>query len=242
MQGHGFDARARLALAGLPVCAALALATPAFAEEEPLAPYAPMEPAGADGHGAPSSMTSETEEDRAFALRLQHRLSGRLSLDLHLGIASLKHQSEAGNPFPTTRILVGYRKNVTPVLGYHLRGGPMLGILWRSTSGDPGPGGAQVDTTVLTGASAEGVFVLGPFARFFVGPILCLDYVHFSNTTLSKVYPTVHLHNGVTAGGGFDIGGVVGAREQMIVYQSLRITAGSGESMIFLLFGIGFLR
>jgi hypothetical protein len=235
-----------LAFTGPSVCAAFVLAFvmpgPAFADgRPPLEPYAPPAHEGAEAHPSPSSTPNGAEEDPAFALRLQHRSLGRLSLELNLGIDNFKHQSNAGDPFPVTRILLGYRKNVTPVLGYHLRGGPMLGIPRRSTSGDPGPGGVQTDTTLLTGASAEGVFVLGPFGHFFVGPILCFDYVHFSNTVLDKVYPTVYLHNGFTAGGGFDIGGVFGAREQLIVYQSLRMTAGTGDSMIFLLFGIGWL-
>ena len=42
--------------------------------------------------------------------------------------------------------------------------------------------------------------------------------------------------------GAREVGGVFGAREELVVYQSLRITAGAGESMIFLLFGIGYLR
>ena len=171
---------------------------------------------------------------------MQHRLAGRLSLEVQLGIGGFKHQP-VGGLSPAARILAGYRKNLTPVLGYHLRGGPMFGMAWRSTSGDPGPSGAQTDRTVLTGAAADALFVFGPFGRFFVGPLLCLDYVYLSNTTLSKVYPTVYLHNGVTAGGGFDLGGVFGSREQILIYQSVRITEGVGESMIFLLFGIGLL-
>ena len=85
-------------------------------------------------------------------------------------------------------------------------------------------------------------FDLNPFGHFFFGPLVCFDYARFSDTIVHNAYPTVYLHNGFTAGGGFDIGGVFGAREQMVIYQSLRMTAGTGESMIFLLFGIGLLH
>jgi hypothetical protein len=224
----------------------------AFADEErPLAPYAPTEQKGIECPGpcpgeeppSPSSTTTDVEEERAFALRVQHRLSGRLSLDLNLGIDVLKHSPEAGPPFPVARILFGYRKNVTPRVGYHVRGGPMLGIpiSWNSDQYRPS-GTSEVETRWMTGATADGLLVIGPFARFFFGPLLCFDYARFSDTTVHNAYPTVYLHSGFTVGGGFDIGAVVGTREEMIIYQSLRMTAGTGEAMIFLLFGIGFLR
>ena len=93
----------------------------------------------------------------------------------------------------------------------------------------------------MTGASVDGLLAIGPFGRFFFGPLLCFDYARFSDTTVHNAYPPVNLRNGFTAGGGFDIGGVFGAREAMLIYQSLRITAGNGESMLFLFFGMGFL-
>jgi hypothetical protein len=226
----------------------------AFADGgQPLVRYAPTEHRGVECAGpgscpseeppSPTSTTSDAEEERAFALRLQHRLSGRFSLDLNLGIDGLKHNPEAGPPFPVARILFGYRKNVTPSVGFHVRGGPMLGIPISWNLGEYKPSGtSEVETRWMTGVAADGLLVIGPFARFFFGPLLCFDYARFSDSTVHNVYPTVYLHNGFTAGGGFDIGGVFGAREEMVIYQSLRMTAGTGESMIFLLFGIGFLR
>jgi hypothetical protein len=209
-----------------------------FADEPPSPPPPTM------SHNADGAAPTRDQEgaDRALAIRLQNRLSGLLSIDLNLGISGFKHQPEVGTLFPIARLLLGYRKDFEPGWGYHLRAGPMLGMPWRRTSGDPGPDGVKVDTTILTGGSLEGLFVMGPFGRFFVGPVLCLDYVYMTNTTLHNVYPTVHLHNGVTAGGGFDLGAVVGSQEQFTVYGSLRMTAGVGESIISLLFGIGYTR
>ena len=227
---------------------------PAFAgEEQPLVPYAPPAQEGVEcaspgpcpSEASPSSTSTpgDAAEAEAFARRLQHRLSGRFSLDLNLGIGGFKHNPEAGPPFPVARILFGYRKNFMPSLGFHVRGGPMLGIpiSWNSDAYRPS-GTSEVETRWMTGAAADGLLVVGPFGRFFFGPLVCLDYARFSDTTVHNVYPTGYLHNGFTAGGGFDIGGVFGAREELLIYQSLRITAGSGESMIFLLFGIGYLR
>ena len=233
---------ANVHLAGLLVYAALAIAAPAPAlASENLAPYAPPEQQAADGVPSPSAAISDPEEKRAFALRLQNRLSGRLSLAFDNGIAGPKHQAEIG-PTPAARILIGYRRNVMPRLGYHLRGGPVLGYARMYNPTDRGGYGPDYETTWMMGASADGVFLFGPFGRFFVGPLLCLDYIRFSDTTVKLVDATVHLKNGFTAGGGFDIGGTFGDREQVIIYQSLRMTAGTGEAMIFLLFGIGYLR
>ena len=227
---------------------------PAFADEkQALVPYAPTEytgvecpalgPCTSEEPPSTSSTMSDAKAEQAFALRLQHRLSGRLSLDLNMGIDLFKHNPGAGPPFPVARILFGYRKNVTPGMGFHVRGGPMLGIpiSWNSDEYRPS-GTSDVETRWMTGVAADGLLVIGPFGRFFFGPLVCFDYARFSDTIVHNAYPTVHLHNGFTAGGGFDIGGVFGAREQMVIYQSLRMTAGTGESMIFLLFGISFLR
>ena len=118
----GGEENPRLAFTGPLVCAAFVLgfAMPgsAFANRAPpLEPYAPPEHEEAYDHPAPSSTPNEVEEDRAFALRLQHRSSGRLSLELNLGIDGFKHQSNAGDPFPLTRILLGYRKPAQMVWG-----------------------------------------------------------------------------------------------------------------------------
>ena len=64
-----------------------------------------------DGQRARLEQERVGEEDRAFAVRLQNRLSGRLSLDLNLGITGFKHQPEAGGLFPVAHLLFGYRKN-----------------------------------------------------------------------------------------------------------------------------------
>jgi hypothetical protein len=227
---------------------------PAFADEEqPLVPYAPTEhrsvecpapgPCPSEKPPSTSSTMSDAEAERAFLLQWQRRRTGRLSLDLNLGIDGFKKNVGAGPPFPVARILFGYRKNFTQNMGFHVRGGPMLGIpiSWNSDEYRPS-GTSKVETRWMTGVAADGLLVIGPFGRFFFGPLVCFDYARFSDTIVHNAYPTVHLHNGFTAGGGFDIGGVFGAREQMLIYQSLRMTAGTGESMIFLLFGIGFLR
>ena len=144
------------------------------------------------------------------------------------------------SPYPTARILFGYRKNVTPGLGYHVRCGPAVGIpiMYNPDDRYSGP---DYKTTWMMGASAEGVLVLGPFGRFFVGPLLGFDYIRFADTAVQMFDETVHFKNGFTGGGGFDLGGVFGDREQLIVYQSFRMTAGTGESMLFMLFGIGYL-
>jgi hypothetical protein len=207
------------------------------AQEPPPPAYQPA------GYPAQLALSLEQAADeRMLAKRLRHRMSGRLSLDFNFGIAGFKQQENAGDPFPFVRVLVGYRKHVSPRLGIHLRGGPMLGIPWRTTSGDPGPSGSKTDSTTLTGGSLDGLLLLGPFGTFFVGPVVCLDYVYLTDTTLNKVYPPVTLHNGITAGGGFNFGLILGSREQVSLYQSLRITYGQGESMLSLLFGIGFVR
>ena len=226
---------------GLVACATVAVPVSAWAQDGPTPPA--EVPSGESASRSTQPGEGDAEEETAFALRLQRRLSGRLSLDLNLGIDGLKHTPEAGPPFPVARILFGYRKNVTPSVGYHVRGGPMLGIpiSWNADEHRPS-GSSEVESRWLTGATLDGLLVIGPFARFFFGPLLCVDYARFSDTTVHNAYPAIYLHNGFTVGGGFDIGAVVGAREEMVLYQSLRMTAGTGESMIFLLFGIGFLR
>jgi hypothetical protein len=214
----------------------------AFADEpQPPPQFSPPPQPAMNPYPAPPPVY-QAPVDPTLAQRLQHRLANRLSVDLNLGIGGFKHQSEVGDPFPLIRLLLGYRKNLAPEWGFHLRAGTMLGTPWRTTSGDPGPGGAKKDSTLLTGGTAEGLFVFGPYGDFFVGPVVCLDYVYLTDTTLANVYPPVHLKNGITAGGGFDLGGVFGAREETSVYMSLRLTAGMGESIISLLFGVGYLK
>ena len=204
-----------------------------------------VHPGSCPGHGPLSSLASpiESEEDRAFARRLERRMAGRFSLDLNLGIAAFKNQPEAGVPFPATRILLGYRKNSTPEFGFHLRGGVLVGIpmLWNPSERNPADKAPDIVTTWMMGASAEGLLIFGPFGRFYLGPALSFDYLRFHETTLRKVDATVHLSNGLSAGLGFDVGFALGALEQINLYQSLRMTFGNAESTIFVLFGIGFL-
>ena len=226
----------------------------ALAGGEPLlAPYAPPEPANTDcagpgpcpsaGPPSPSPTSGEAEEDRAFAGRLEERLSGRVGIAFELGFGGPKHQPEVGTPIPTARLLIGYRKNVIPSIGYHLRAGPWLGMpvmTWNPA--DWPPGDPDYVTTWVMGGTMDGLLVIGPFGRFFFGPAFCVDYVRFADTVVRTVDATYHLHNGFSVGGGFDVGGVFGAREQILLYQSLRMTYGPAESMIFLFFGIGYLR
>jgi hypothetical protein len=230
----------------------LAKADAALAQDASPAPFAPswdatpeqhFEPAALPKNGPPPGMATpiESEEDRAFALRLARQMAGRFSLDFNLGIAGFKHQPIG--PFPAATILLGYRKQLDPKLGFHLRGGALLGIPMAANPSDRGPYSTAPDmvTTRMMGATVEGVGFFSPNGRFYVGPAVSLDYVRFRDTTLRMVDETIHLSNGLSIGLGCDVGGTFGKQEQINIYQSLRMTYGSGESMILLLFGIGYL-
>jgi hypothetical protein len=202
-----------------------------------------VEPAALPENEPPPAMAtpSESDEDRAYPLLLARRMAGRFTVDLNLGGAGLKHEPAAG-PFPTAIILLGYRKHLDPKFGFHLRSGAMLGIPWATNPTDRGPYSTAPDTvtTRMMGATVEGVGFFSPNGRFYVGPAVSLDYVRFRDTTLRMVDRTAHLTNGPYIGWGCDVGGTFGKLEQINIYQSLRLTYTSGESMIFLLFGIGY--
>ena len=214
-----------------------------FAPSWDARPEQPIEPAALPDSGAPLTMdaASESDEERAYPLLLARRMAGRFSLDLNLGIALPKHQTIG--PFPTAIILLGYRRHLSPKLGFHLRSGALLGIPMATNPSDRGLYSTAPDmvTTRMMGATVEGVGFFSPNGRFYVGPAVSLNYVRFRDTTLRIVDETVHLSNGLTIGLGCDVGGTFGKLEQINIYQSLRMTYGSGESMILLLFGIGYM-
>ena len=216
-----------------------------FAPSWDARPEQPIEPAALPDSGAPLTMdaASESDEERAYPLLLARRMAGRFSLDLNLGLSGLKHEPATGF-IPTAMILLGYRKHLYPKLGFHLRGGALLGIPMMITlSSDRGPysNDPNMVTTRMMGATFEGVGFFSPNGRFYVGPAVSLDYVRFRDTTLRMDDETAHLTNGPYIGWGCDVGGTFGKLEQINIYQSLRMTYTSGESMIFLLFGIGYL-
>ena len=184
---------------------------------------------------------SKSDEDRAHPLLLARRMARRFTLDFNLGIALPKHQPIG--PFPAAIILLGYRKHLDPKFGFHLRSGALLGIPMAANPSDRGPYSTAPDmvTTRMMSATAEAVGFFSPNARFYAGPAVSLNYVRFRDTTLHMVDETIHLSNGPSIGLGFDLGGTFGKQEQINIYQSLRMTSGSGEAMILLLFGIGYL-
>jgi hypothetical protein len=188
--------------------------------------------------------TIESDEERALAHRTKLRLAGRSSFDLNLGFAFFKHQSYINMPFPLARVLVGYRKHSEPDLGFQLRGGALVGLPWAQNPTDRGTDSKAPDsvTTWMLGGTVEAATIFVPAGRFYVSPAVSLDYVKFRETTLHMVDATVHLSEGLSIGLGFDVGGTLGTLEQTNVYQSFRLTFGSGESMFLLLFGIGYLR
>jgi len=206
-------------------------------------PAQQIEPGALPEDGPPPAMATpiQSEEDLAFALRLARQMAWRFSLDLNLGVAAAKHQPLG--PFPAAMVLLGYRKQFDPKLGFHLRGGAIFGIPMAANPSDRGPYSTAPDTvtTRMMGATVEGVGFFSPNGRFYVGPAVSLVYVRFRDTTLRMVDETIHLGNGLSIGVGCDVGGTFGKKEQINIYQSLRMTYGSGESLIVLLFGIGYL-
>lgn len=193
--------------------------------------------------GAPGADYRDPEEERAFALRMEHRLRGKFTLDLQGGLGLLG-MSEWGNYShvfsPTGALLFGYRVNKSPRFGMHVRGGILLGIpvfQYRSTQG----ASSESDSTLMAGLMAEAIPFFGPFGRFYVGPLVWLGYLGFEKSNLKAGNGVFYVGDGPAYGIGGTGGILVGAREQIDLNLTVRIDLNPDHKLtLFVLYGIGF--
>ena len=173
-----------------------------------------------------------SEEDPAYQLRLENRLKPKFTLDIGGALGSVGPPGSVAWALAASA-LFGYRQNYMWWLGAVLRAGPFFGPVSFSSGemppseGEPhGPG-----TTSLGGLMAEAGPFLGPFGRFYAGPLLWTRYIAFSDNTLYSPNGKVTLRDGWTGGIGLHFGTVLGSREQTVL--SFAITSSKMNTQTF---------
>ena len=192
--------------------------------------------------GAPPLEYRDPEEERAFAVRMEHRMRGKLTLDLQGGIGLLGISEWRGHSnviTPTGALLVGYRVNQSPRFGMLVRGGVLLGIPVYEYA--PTTGSRSTDTTTMAGLMAEVAPFFGPFGRFYFGPLAWLGYLGFDKSTLKAGNGSFYLGDGPAYGLGGTGGILVGAREHIDLNLTVRVDFNPDHHFTIIeLFGIGF--
>ena len=130
--------------------------------------------------------------------------------------------------------LIGYRQNYTWWLGTWLRGGPFVGSAAYSTTTDEYE--TETRTAMLAGLMVEAVPFIGPFGRFYLGPVFWGRYLAFDENA-SDGRATVR--DGWTGGVGFHFGVVLGRREQNVLSFAI-YSSQMNPQTIFLAATIGF--
>jgi hypothetical protein len=228
---------AALAMAQPPPEARAEARTEARADDRPnrAAGDLPQTDGGGDG----------VEQQRLMLGRLEHRMRGKLTLDLQAGggfLAITRLASDASLGALVARLMVGFRRNYSPSFGLHLRGGMLIGVPTYTVGGPTIPlfdEGVERDRTSMAGAMIEATPFLGPFGRFYVGPTLWAAYLGFSRSLLEAKGEKVNLNDGPSGGLGLDCGFLAGQREQIDLNFSFRGDFARGGSLLFL-FGVGF--
>jgi hypothetical protein len=203
---------------------------------------------GAYLQGAPPPGYRDPEEERAFALRLENRMRGRLTIDLQGGMGMLgtsEWESRTSVIALNVATLFGYRRNFQPRFGMLFRGGAFLGaaIFSYNDSSSSSSSSSDSDATTMIGVLGEGGPFFGPFGRFYFGPTLWAGYITFDKKDL-QAGPTgygFHLSDGEMYGIGATGGVVVGAREQIDITFSLRADLNPDHKVtLFGMGGVGF--
>ena len=180
------------------------------------------------------------EEEQKLALRLQNRRQPKfaISLDGMLGILGYSNSATA----LSLRLLVGYRGQIVPQAGLVVRGGVVGGIVVYDRSSDTTPAetASGSDSTGTVGGVIELAPYLGPFGRFYCGPLVFLGYFVHGKDTLRVGVDSLSLEKGTTAGLGLHGGVLLGDRERVALQFSVQ---GSGRNGFFLFttVGVGFL-
>ena len=198
--------------------------------------------------GAPLPEYRDPEEERAFALRMEHRLRGKFTIDLQGGIGLLgisEWNGDSNVVTPTGALLFGYRRNYSPQFGMLFRGGFLLGIpiyQYTPTTGTSSSSNSSgSDATTMAGVMAEVAPFFGPFGRFYFGPLAWLGYLSFAESTLKAGKGGFYLGDGPTYGLGGTGGILVGAREQIDLNLAVRADFNPDHKFtLFVLYGIGF--
>jgi len=202
------------------------------------------------GQGAAPPGYRDPGEERALALRMQHRMRGKFTIDLQggLGLMAPKQWTNSRSvPALSGALLFGYRRNYQPQFGVLVRGGALLGIP-IFTYDDPSASSSSStdsDATFMAGVLVEAAPYFGPFGRFYVGPSVFAGYVGFADNSLQAgpAGTTFYLSDGALYGIGLAGGVVVGEREQTDITFSFRVDLNPDHKMtIFLMGGVGFHR
>ena len=142
----------------------------------------------------------------------------------------------------TASALVGYRQNYTWWLGTLLRAGPFVGP-GNCGATDEVPASERLHgdgSTLLGGLMVEAVPFLGPFARFYAGPVFWARYITFSDSTFDLLNGSVvTLRSGWTGGVGLHFGTALGSLEQRVLSFAI-YTSKMNTQTIFFAATIGF--
>jgi len=137
--------------------------------------------------------------------------------------------------------LVGYRIHVRPRLGLQVRAGVRLGLARltgseRTTEEWPTH---SSDRTNFAGVLLEVMPILGPFGRFYFGPIGQLGTLSYRKSTLTAGTSIAALDDGLTAGAGVHGGVVLTNTEKLVLHFSLLLAHQNGLALSGT-FGVGF--
>jgi hypothetical protein len=199
---------------------------------------APPNPASPSPYTLPPdySKFSESDESAATRERIAHRMKSRLTAHLMLTQSRLQDDvlSATGG-----MLALGYRKNVFTSAGAYVRLG--AGIANVQTDRVTDARGHEVmdgSASVLYEGTAELVPYVGPFGRFYLGPILWLAYRSFAPDHFDFADSAYVMPNGWLGGAGLDVGLLALAREQLDIDLRLK-TAFDGDIPLRAEIGVG---
>ena len=200
--------------------------------------------------GDPPVAYDGAEQERALALRMQHRMRAKFTFDLQAGIGIVAPRAWTNRTTlvaPSAALWFGYRRNFQPQFGALFRGGLLLGIpiFDYNDPNSTSSSSSDSDATFMTGLLLEAAPYFGPFGRFYIGPSVFGGYVGFARDTLraGPLEDTYRFTDGPLYGIGLAGGVVVGDREQTDITYSVRIDLNPDhKATFFLMGGVGFHR
>lgn len=167
--------------------------------------------------------------------RERYRMSPRLTLH---GLISLGAMVRAKVGEVGLTGAIGYRQNLLPQFGIHVRLG--AGVAAATTSSQDSNGNVtSSDSTTMGECYGELNPFFGPMGRFYLGPILWLSYFTFNRNTLDSNTEHIVLGNAWKGGGGIDMGILALSHEQLDI--NWRIKSSFNDQVPFRLeMGVGY--
>jgi hypothetical protein len=170
----------------------------------------------------------------SMATRLLYRMRPRTTLELDTGLGFIREPRGNEVDMLSVRAMAGYRNQFTGRSGLQVRVG---GRLARATFVGRSPADysylATQDETSISGALVEVMPFLGPFGRFYVGPVGQLGYVSYGKNALRSGLDSASLHDGLTAGAGLHGGVALTDTEKLALHFSAIVAHENGLALFF---------